>query len=309
METSDWVEKIRQGDVRALARALSQIENHGPRCEPLLRALFPYSGRAWRLGVTGSPGAGKSSLVNRLAARLRHEEQSIAIVAVDPSSPFSGGSILGDRVRMQSHCADPGVFIRSMATRGSLGGLAPATADVMLALEAAGRDVVMIETVGVGQDEIEVVKLAPVVTVVLTPSMGDDVQMIKAGIMEIADVFVINKSDQPGAGRVQQQLEAMLSLAPASAKPAPAIVRTVATEDNGIAEWLQALRSRPRNEEKAVDHWRQRLLDLLRQRLVEQLMGNHLSDDELNRAAREVAERRLNPYEYVREILTKAGVG
>ena len=181
MELSAWVNRIRQGEPRAVARALSEIEDRGPSAENLLRELFPYSGHAWRLGVTGSPGAGKSSLVNRLAAHLRKEGKSVAILAIDPTSPFTGGSILGDRIRMQAHHSDPGVFIRSMATRGALGGLAPATIDAAVVLEAAGRDVVIVETVGVGQAEVDIVKLAGIVSVVLTPSMGDDVQTLRPG--------------------------------------------------------------------------------------------------------------------------------
>jgi LAO/AO transport system kinase len=190
---------------------LSEVENRGPRSQDLLRALFPFSGKAQRLGVTGAPGAGKSTLVSRLCTYLRLGGHRVAIIAVDPTSPFSGGSILGDRVRMQSHYSDDSVFIRSMAARGSLGGLAPATADVMLVLEAAGFSHILIETVGVGQAEVEVARLASVVTVVLTPAAGDDVQALKAGIMEIADVFVINKADLPGADRLESEVEATWS--------------------------------------------------------------------------------------------------
>jgi LAO/AO transport system kinase len=256
--------------------------------------------------VTGAPGAGKSSLVNRLAAYLRKEGKSVAILAVDPTSPFSGGSILGDRIRMQSHHADPGVFIRSMATRGSLGGLAPATIDALVVLEAAGRDVVVVETVGVGQAEVDVVKVAGIVSVVLTPAMGDDVQTLKAGVLEIADVLVINKVDQPGADRVQQQLEAMLSIAPAG-RP-PAIVRTVATEDQGIGEWLQALRSRGQGMAAAGVFWRERLLTMLGQRLLERVVGNVVTEDELSEAARQVARQERNPYDFVAEVARKAGL-
>lgn len=307
MDLTPWIEKIRSGDPRTLARALSEVENRGPQAEALLRDLFPHSGRSWRLGVTGAPGAGKSSLVNRLAAYLRNEGKSVAILAVDPTSPFTGGSILGDRIRMQAHHADPGVFIRSMATRGSLGGLAPATIDALVVLEAAGRDVVIVETVGVGQAEIDVVKLAGIVSVVLTPAMGDDIQTLKAGVLEIADVLVINKVDQPGADRVQQQLEAMLAIAPGG-NPPP-IVRTVATEDQGIVEWLEALRSRDPGPAAAGLYWRERLLAMLGQRLLERVVGNLLTADELSEAARQVAQRERNPYDFVEEIARKAGLG
>jgi LAO/AO transport system kinase len=307
MDLASWTEKIRRDDPRALARALSEVENRGPQAEALLRELFPYSGKAWRLGVTGAPGAGKSSLVNCLAAHLRREGKSVAILAVDPTSPFTGGSILGDRIRMQSHYADPGVFIRSMATRGSLGGLAPTTLDAAVVLEAAGRDVVIVETVGVGQAEVDVVKLAGTVSVVLTPAMGDDVQAFKAGVLEIGDVLVINKADQPGADRVEQQLEAMLSTSPGDRTP-PAIVRTVATADQGISEWLEALRARPRDGADAAAYWRERLLALLGQRLLEHVVTRVVTEDELTLAARQAARRERNPYDFVEQVLQKAGL-
>jgi LAO/AO transport system kinase len=302
-----WIDRIRGGEPRALARALSEVEDRGPSAEALLRELFPHSGKAWRLGVTGAPGAGKSSLVNRLAANLRKEGKSVAILAVDPTSPFTGGSILGDRIRMQSHHADPGVFIRSMATRGSLGGLAPATLDAAVVLEAAGRDVVIVETVGVGQAEVDVVKLAGTVSVVLTPAMGDDVQALKAGLLEIGDVLVINKADLPGADRVQQQLEAMLVMNSSERTP-PAIVRTVATADEGIGEWLEALRSCAPHDADAAPYWRERLLALLGQRLLERVIGTVLAEDELTQAAQRVARREINPYEFVEEVQRKAGL-
>src|SRR5271169_116305 len=205
-------QRILDGDARALARAATAIENRKPEAEDLLKQLFPHTGRASVIGITGAPGAGKSSLVDQFIRELRGEQKQVAVVAVDPTSPYTGGAVLGDRVRMLSHHADPGVFIRSMATRGWLGGLAAATTDLALLLDAAGKDVVLVETVGVGQDEVEIARLADVTVVVLVPGMGDDVQAIKAGIMEIADVFVINKSDQPGADRLERELKAIQSL-------------------------------------------------------------------------------------------------
>ena len=302
-----WVEKIRQGDPRALARGLSEVENGGAQAENLLRALFGFSGQAWRIGITGAPGAGKSTLVNGLVTHLRKQGRSVAVVAVDPTSPYTGGAILGDRVRMQSHHGDPGVFIRSMATRGVLGGLAAATADVIVTLEASGRDVVIIETVGVGQAEIEVVKLASAVALVLTPSMGDDVQTLKAGIMEIADLFVVNKADQPGADRIQGQLEALLSLLPAD-QARPPIVQTVATDNKGVGELINTLSALPRQSDRSVTAWKERLIAMMRQRLIERVVAETLDDAKIAEAAREVAERRLNPYEFVDEVIGRSGV-
>jgi len=229
--------KIREGDARSLARAATGIENRDPQALETLRELEEFAGHARIVGITGPPGAGKSTLVDALAAALRGQGKTVAILATDPTSRITGGAILGDRIRMQQHHADPGIFIRSMATRGSVGGLARSTADLVRLMDCAGKDFVIIETVGVGQDEIEVAGLAQVTVVVLVPGMGDDVQAIKAGIMEIADVFAINKSDQPGAGRVEREIEAMLSL---TAGRHPAIVQTVATEGKGIAELLEA---------------------------------------------------------------------
>jgi LAO/AO transport system kinase len=235
---TDWARKIRDGDARSLARAATAVENRDPQGAELLRDLAPFSGHARIVGITGSPGAGKSTLVDGLALSLRQQGKTVAILAVDPSSRATGGAILGDRIRMQQHHADTGIFIRSMATRGSLGGLARATRDLARLMDCAGRDYVLIETVGVGQDEVEIAGLAQVTVVVLVPGMGDDVQAIKAGIMEIADVFAINKADQPGADRVERELQAMLSLANGAA---PAIVRTIATEGAGITELLAAI--------------------------------------------------------------------
>src|SRR5579872_67211 len=227
---TDAAQKIVDGDLRALARAATWIENRSPEAEPLLRALFPHTGRALILGVTGPPGAGKSTLCDQCARLIRAEGKTVGIIAVDPSSPFSGGAILGDRIRMQQHHDDPGVFIRSMATRGWMGGLAKATTEMTMLLDAAGRDVVLVETVGVGQDEVEIAKLANVTVVVLVPGMGDDVQALKAGIMEIADVFVINKADLPGADRLEREIKAVQSLAHRPDGWRPPIVHAVAKD-------------------------------------------------------------------------------
>src|SRR5580698_260844 len=209
-------EKIVSGDIRALARAATWIENRSPESETLLRELFPRTGRAMILGVTGAPGAGKSTLCDQIVRTLRDEGKTVGVIAVDPSSPYTGGAILGDRIRMQEHHADPGVFIRSMATRGWLGGLARATTEMTLLLDAAGFDVVLVETVGVGQDEVDVARLADVTVVVLVPGMGDDVQAIKAGMMEVADIFVVNKSDREGAEQLEAEVLAMQGLGAAA---------------------------------------------------------------------------------------------
>ena len=236
-DVHEWVNRLRSGDTRILARAITAVENRTAEALPLLKALFPFSGKARVMGLTGAPGSGKSTLVDHLARVYRRENCSVGIIAVDPSSPYTGGAILGDRIRMQAHHADPGIYIRSMATRGALGGLARTTADVATVLDASGRERILIETVGVGQDEVDIVRLADITVVVLVPGMGDDVQTIKAGIMEIADIFVVNKSDREGAERVEREIRAMQSIAPRSDKWIPPVVKTIASEGRVSQTW------------------------------------------------------------------------
>jgi LAO/AO transport system kinase len=310
----EWAEQVRAGHPRAISRAITAIENQTEEAEEILRAVFASTGRAYLIGVTGAPGTGKSTLVDRLAAFYRKQQLRIGIIAVDPTSPFSGGAILGDRIRMQGHATDDDIFIRSMATRGFLGGLARSTADVALLLDAAGKDIILIETVGVGQDEVDIVKLADCTLVVLMPGLGDEVQAIKAGIMEIGDIFVINKADREGADRFEQQLAAMLALAPVRDDWRPPIQRTVATEDAGIAELaglIQAHRVHFENDRrncKQVRRWKQRLLDLVQARLLARVVNRGVGEEVLESLAQEVATRRRDPYSAVNEILARAGI-
>lgn len=303
------IKRLADGDARALARAISTVENRRPGWSDLLKALFPHTGKARIIGVTGAPGAGKSTLVDQLAKHYRKENRTIGIIAVDPTSPYTGGAILGDRIRMQDHFSDPGIYIRSMATRGSLGGLARATADVATVLDASGRDLIMIETVGVGQDEIDVVRLADVTIVILVPGMGDDVQTIKAGIMEIADIFVINKSDREGAERVEREIRAMQALAVRADRWTPPIVKTVASQGNGtaelaaaIAEYVAYLSKENLVAEHKAHNWEQRLVEMLREALLEKA-HQQLGDGNVARYAAEIAEHKRDPYTLVEEIV------
>jgi LAO/AO transport system kinase len=308
------VSRIRAGELRALSRAISTVENRTRDSTELLKALFPFSGKALLIGLTGAPGAGKSTLVDQVAREYRKQGKTIGIVAVDPTSPFSGGAILGDRIRMQSHHADKGIYIRSMATRGSLGGLASTTADVATVLDASGRDLVIIETVGVGQDEVDIVRLADVTIVVLVPGMGDDVQTIKAGIMEIADIFVINKSDREGAERVEREIRAMQSLAMRHDDWIPPIVKTVASEGTGITELVAAiekyrgyLEQSGRAQARRIANWRGRIAEMLRDALFQRVLSYYLSEGEANRYAAEVAEHKRDPYSLVEKIVDELG--
>ena len=313
VDVDSWAAQIRTGDVRAISRAITAIEDHDPQSEELLKQIFPHTGRAYVLGVTGAPGTGKSTLVDRLAAHYRRAGDAVGIIAVDPTSPYTGGAILGDRIRMQGHASDAGIFIRSMATRGSLGGLARTTGDAALVLDAAGKQFVLVETVGVGQDEVDIVRLADCTLVLLVPGLGDDVQNMKAGLMEIADIFVLNKSDREGADRLEAELEAMLELAPERNGWKPRIVRTVATENKGVDEVVRAItayrehfdRSADRQAKK-IEHWKRRLLALAQELFLERAVSGAEGQAALDALAREVAERRKDPYAAVRELLSRA---
>lgn len=315
MSNEEWAEKVQAGDRRAMARAISAVENREAAGMALLKLLFLKSSPAYVIGVTGSPGVGKSTLVEKLALEYRRVGHRVGIVAVDPTSPFSGGAILGDRIRMQRVVGEEGVYVRSMATRGQLGGLAAATHDVVTVLEAAGCHIVLIETVGVGQDEVEVARLADVTMLLLVPGLGDDVQTFKAGVMEIADLFVINKADRPGADRVEQEVAAMLSVAPKKDEAAwrPPILKSVATTGEGVSavrETLDRFRTAGEARELCVERqrakWRARLLEMLRQELFEKAVTRHLRDGSIDRYVDEVREHRRDPHSVVEELMASA---
>jgi LAO/AO transport system kinase len=306
---ADLLQQLLNGDARALARVITRVENRSAESFDILKELFQYTGRSRIIGITGSPGVGKSSLVDRLAAAYRDKGQKPAVVAVDPSSPFTGGAILGDRIRMNALAADSGVFIRSMATRGNLGGLAAATSDVVSVLDAASKDPILVETVGVGQDEIDIVKLADVCIVVLVPGMGDDVQALKAGIMEIGDVFVINKSDRPGADKMERTILALLSLSPRRDGWTPPVVRTVATEAQGTPALVDAIEVCDRHLktsgvrlERKREAARQRLITLLQERLVKTALDRNFPAG-LETILDKIVRREADPYTVVDGIV------
>jgi LAO/AO transport system kinase len=313
MSTNELSEKVFDGEPRAIARAITQIENGGETAAALLKSIFPKTGHATIVGITGSPGAGKSSLVDKLALHYKEKGEKIGIVCIDPSSPFSGGAILGDRIRMAELGTHKNIFIRSMATRGNLGGLARATVDAVAVLDAAGFDKVIVETVGVGQDEVEIVKTADVTVVVLVPGMGDDIQAIKAGIMEIGDVFVINKADREGVLRTQKELEALLGLAHRHDMWNPPIVKTIATESKGIEDLSTAIESyrafqtdglETNARRQAIARWR--LLEILQNRLLNDLLSRNGTSEKLENLVAEIAVKRKDPYTAVEELVGEA---
>ena len=314
MPAENLSERVSNGEAAAVARAISKIEDASSGAAALMKQIYQRSRGALVIGITGAPGAGKSSLVDKLALLYRQRGERVGIVAVDPSSPFSGGAILGDRIRMQTLGLDEGVFIRSMATRGNLGGLARATVDAVAILDAAGYAKIIVETVGVGQDEVEIVKAADVSVVVLVPGMGDDIQAIKAGIMEIGDIFVINKADRDGVYATEKELELLLSLASRDDGWDPPILKTVATENQGLealADAIERFRQTQRDaalgsdRRRAIARWR--IIELLRESLLARVLDSDATVAMLDRLADEVATRRRDPYSAVEELLQRAG--
>ena len=310
MATIPSIDDILKGDPRSIARAITLIENGGEGAAALMKAAYPHTGKAVIVGITGSPGAGKSTLVDKLALHYKDAGHRVGIICIDPSSPFSGGAILGDRIRMSTLGLDKNVFIRSMATRGKLGGLARATVDAVAMLDAGGFEKIIIETVGVGQDEVEIVKAADVSVVVLVPGMGDDIQAIKAGITEIGDVFVINKADREGVLRTQKELESLLALAHRPDMWNSPIVKTVATENKGIEDLTAAIEEYyafqaegPESSvrRRAIARWR--LVELLQERLMADLMGRNGAGEKLDELAQELADKKIDPYSAAERLL------
>ncbi|MFO7867480.1 MAG: methylmalonyl Co-A mutase-associated GTPase MeaB [Candidatus Aminicenantes bacterium] len=305
----DIAEEIFRGNPRAVARAISLIENNHDRSRDVMKRIFPHTGNSLILGITGSPGSGKSTLVDQMIERLLESGRKIGIIAVDPSSPFTGGAILGDRIRMMRHSIDDNIFIRSMATRGHLGGLAKATGEAISVLEASGKDVIIVETVGVGQDEVEVVKLADMILVILTPGAGDDIQAFKAGIMEIGDIFVLNKADSPDADKTERQLRAMLELG-LDQEAIPPVIKTVATTGKNVGRLIEEIekihssRDEPLRAErkKRLIFWM--LKDLIREKTYE-LIKKEIDKKELGKYVNEIYDRKIDPYTLADRLMNK----
>ena len=303
----DLAQELIKGNHRAIARAISLVENNGSAAQEMMKKIFPGTGKSLVIGITGPPGSGKSTLVDQVVVHLRKNGKKIGIIAVDPSSPFTGGAILGDRIRMMRHSTDPEVFIRSMAARGHLGGLAKATGEVITILEAAGKDFILVETVGVGQDEVEVVKLADIVLVIVIPGAGDEIQAFKAGIMEIADIFVLNKADSPDAGKTERQIKAMLDLG-FEGDTMPPIVKTVATKGEGVEPLINEI-------DKLVGSKSQEFINSRKKRLISwmlrdiisekiyQTVSKNIPESEFERLVEKIFKREIDPYTVADEII------
>jgi LAO/AO transport system kinase len=303
----DLAQELIKGDHRAIARAISLVENNGRAAQEMMKKIFPGTGKSLVIGITGPPGSGKSTLVDQMAVHLRKNGKKIGIIAVDPSSPFTGGAILGDRIRMMRHSTDPEVFIRSMAARGHLGGLAKATGEVITILEAAGKDFILVETVGVGQDEVEVVKLADIVLVIVIPGAGDEIQAFKAGIMEIADIFVLNKADSPDAGKTERQIKAMLDLG-FEGDTMPPIVKTVATEGEGVEPLINEIDKLVGSKsQEFINSRKKRLIswmlrDIISEKIYEAVSQN-IPESEFESLVERIFKREIDPYTVADEIV------
>ena len=318
---SELVEKVLQGDVRSAARLIRAIDDQAPTARDSMKELFPHTGRAFVIGITGSPGVGKSTLTDRLVQYLRAQERTVGVLAVDPTSPFTGGAILGDRVRMQRHSTDEGVFIRSLATRGHFGGLTQSTRGAMMVLDAMGKDVIIVETVGVGQDEVDIARMAQTTVIVLAPGMGDDIQAIKAGILEVGDIFVINKADRDGAERTVQEIMAMIDMSEETGLGKkdwrPRVLRTVAVRNQGLEElWAAIEEHRDFLSREQSEYYRRlsrlkhklAIIDLVKQGVVDMVLRRLEESGQLDRYVDDLIERRTDPYSLSEEILNKIGV-
>jgi LAO/AO transport system kinase len=303
----DLAQELIKGNHKAIARAISLAENNRTAAQEMMKKIFPKTGKSLVVGVTGSPGSGKSTLVDQMVVHLRKNGKKIGIVAVDPSSPFTGGAILGDRIRMMRHSTDPEVFIRSMAARGHLGGLAKATGEAIAILEAAGKDFILVETIGVGQDEVEVVKLADIVLVILIPGTGDEIQAFKAGIMEIADIFVLNKADSQGAEKTEKQLQAMLDLG-FGGETVPPVVKTVATEGEGVDHLVTEIDKLVKNKsQEFIDSRKKRLIswmlrDIINEKIY-QAVSQSIPESEFESLVERIFKREIDPYTVADEIV------
>lgn len=311
MELAD---KVLKKDRRALARLITLVENEAPEAAEAIRALHAHTGNAHIIGITGPPGGGKSTIVDKLAKELRKQDKTVGIVAVDPTSPFTGGALLGDRIRMSELSTDKGVFIRSMGTRGNLGGVSRATADVVKLLDAFGKDTILVETVGAGQAEVDIVKIAHTTVIVTMPGLGDDIQTIKAGIMEIGDIFVVNKADKAEADRKAGELEAMLELGPKDTSWFPPVIKTVAKDGKGIDELLDItkkhfdwLKDSGLLKERDIERSRDELLQLIGEK-IEKVVIDRVDGAVIEDLAKRIADRNIDPYTAANEILVRAGL-
>lgn len=301
--------EILKGNPRAIAKGISLVEDKDPSAQKVLKDIFPHTGNSIIIGITGAPGSGKSTLVDRLIGSYKEKGKNIGIIAVDPSSPFSGGAILGDRIRMMRHSTDPNVFIRSMATRGHLGGLAKATGEAISILEASGKEILFVETVGVGQDEVEVVRLADIVIVVLIAGVGDDIQAFKAGIMEIADIFVLNKADSPESDKTERQIKAMLDLGSDKDK-IPPVVKTVATVGEGIDSLVEEIKSLTHIQDPQVRATKKKRLlswilkDIIAEKIY-QVISEHIKAEDFEKFIDRIHQKEIDPYTLADEIVDR----